>query len=294
MNELAQLLINGFATGSILAMAAVGASLVFGVLRIGNFAHGDYLTLGAYTALFANVGLDLPLPLAALFAVGGVALFAGVMEIGLFRPMRGKGMASVFIVTIGLALLMRHVLYLVAGSRPQQYVLDQAQVFIFGPVRISPGQMIVIVTALIVIPLVGLFLARSRVGKSMRAVADNPDLAAVSGINRSRIAIYTWALAGGLAGLAGMLLALLQGSFDPEMGWASLFVIFTAVILGGIGSAYGALVGGLVLGLTIDIATWSALAGGLDPRFRPVLAFGLLIGLLLFRPQGVFGRARLR
>ena len=140
---------------------------------------------------------------------------------------------------------------------------------------------------------VGLLLSRTRVGKSMRALANEPELAAVSGINTDRVAVYTWALAGGLAGLAGILFGLLQGTFNPELGWAVLFLIFTAVILGGIGSAYGALIGGLVVGLLMELSTWSGLLGGLDPRFKPVVAFVTLILLLLYRPQGIFGKARL-
>jgi neutral amino acid transport system permease protein len=297
MSELAQLIVNGTATGSIIALAAVGASLVFGVLRVGNFAHGDYVTLGAYAGIAVTLLAPtwLPLPLAGAAAIVVTAAFAVAMEFVLFRPMRGKGSASVFIVTIGLALVLRQTIYLLAGSKTYQYPLDQTQVFDLGLVRLSPGQAVVVVTALITIPLVGAFLSRSRTGKSMRAVSDNAELAAVSGIAIDRIAIYTWMLAGGLAGLAGVLLALLQGSFDPEMGWSILFLIFTAVILGGIGSPYGALVGGLALGLMMDLATWSALpGGGLETRYKPVLAFAFLIVLLLVRPQGVFGRARLR
>jgi branched-subunit amino acid ABC-type transport system permease component len=295
VNELAQLVVNGVATGSIIAIAAVGASLVFGVLRIGNFAHGDYLTLGAYAGVTVTLTLGLALPIALLVGMAVTAIFAVLMEFLIFRPMRGKGSASVFIVTIGLALVLRHVIYLLAGSKSYQYPLDQTQVFDLGIVRLSPGQLVVIVGAAITIPLVSAFLSRSRTGKSMRAVSDNADLAAVSGIAIDRIAVYTWALAGLLAGLAGVLLALLQGSFDPEMGWSILFLIFTAVILGGIGSPYGALVGGLALGLVMDLATWSALpGGGLETRYKPVLAFAFLIVLLLVRPQGVFGRARLR
>jgi neutral amino acid transport system permease protein len=295
MAELAQLIANGIATGSIIALAAVGASLVFGVLRIGNFAHGDYVTLGAYVGVTFVLTLGLALPLAALAAIAGTALFAVAMEFILFRRLRGKGSGSVFIVTIGLALTMRHVLYLLAGSKTYQFPIDQTAVYDLGVVRLSPGQVIVIVVAAITIPLLSAFLSRSRTGKSMRAVSDNADLAAVSGIAIDRIAVYTWALAGGLAGLSGVLLAILQGSFDPEMGWSVLFLVFTAVILGGIGSPYGALVGGLALGLIMDLATWSALpGGGLETRFRPILAFAFLITLLLVRPQGVFGRARLR
>jgi neutral amino acid transport system permease protein len=293
MDNLAQLIVNGLVTGAIIAMGAVGATLINGVLRIGNFAHGDYLTLGAYAALLANVAYAQNLVVAAVVAIVGTAFFAILMEFILFRPMRGKGSASMFIVTIGLALVVRHLIYLLSGSATQQYAVDQYAVFVVGPVRFSPGALVATIAALITIPLVGLLLARTRIGKSMRALSNDPELAAVSGIDTDRIAVWTWALAGGLAGLAGILLALLQGTFNPELGWSVLFLIFTAVILGGIGSAYGALVGGLVLGLIMEISTWSGLLGGLDPRFKPVVAFVGLILLLLYRPQGIFGKARL-
>ena len=140
--------------------------------------------------------------------------------------------------------------------------------------------------AVVVAPLVALFLARTRLGKQMRAVADNRDLASVSGIDVERIGVYVWILAGGLAGLAGVMLGLSQGVFDPNMGLGPLFLIFTAVVLGGIGSAYGALVAGLVLGLAMELSTWDVLFGGLDSKYKPVLAFVVLILLLLYRPQG--------
>ena len=251
------------------------------------------MTLGAYLAVAVNVWFSQNILIAAAVAVIGVGLFSVALESILFRPMRGTGSASIFIITIGLALVMRYAIYLMAGANTQQYGVNQYDVYDLGIVRLSPGQVIVTVTSLVVVPLVGLFLARTRVGKSMRAIADNADLAAVSGIDPDRIAIYTWAIAGALAGLAGVLLGLLQGTFTPELGWNALFLIFTAIILGGIGSAYGALVGGLVLGLVMEVSTWSALAGGLDPRYKPVVAFILLIALLLYRPQGFFGKVRL-
>ena len=188
---------------------------------------------------------------------------------------------------------MRHVIYLQYGSATQQYDIDQFAVVVVGSVRFSPGAMVATVAALVTIqePHLSHILHQGR--QPMRALANEPELAAVSGINTDRIAVYTWALAGGLAGLAGILLGLLQGTFNPELGWTFLFLIFTAVILGGIGSAYGALLGGLALGLLMEISTWSGLAGGLDPRFKPVVAFAALILLLLYRPQGLFGKARL-
>jgi neutral amino acid transport system permease protein len=293
MDNLAQLIVNGLVEGAIIAMGAVGATLVYGVLKIGNFAHGDYLTLGAYIAVFVNIGLSQNMLVAAVAAVVGTSAFAVALEFTLFRPTRGKGSASLFIITIGLALTLRYAIYLAFGAQTQQYAIDQYAVYDLGVVRLSPGQLISTVASLVTVPLIGLYLARTRAGKSMRAVADNAELAAVSGIDIDRVAVNTWAMTGALAGLAGLLLALLQGTFNPELGWNILFLIFTAIILGSIGSAYGALVGGLLVGLLMELSTWSGFAGGLDPRYKPVVAFVLLIGLLLYRPQGFFGKVRL-
>jgi branched-subunit amino acid ABC-type transport system permease component len=291
MARLAQLFVNGLVTGSILALAGVGATLIFGIQRIANFAHGDFLTIGAYAA-FVNVVLGQNLLVAALGAMGAVALFGVAAHFGLFRPLRGRGTVAIALVSVGLGLLIRNVIFIVAGSQTRQFNVNQSEVITVGVVRLSPGQAVAVAVAVVVSPLVALFLARTRVGKQMRAVADNRDLASVSGIDVERIGVYVWILAGGLAGLAGVMLGLSQGTFDPNMGLGPLFLIFTAVVLGGIGSAYGALVAGLVLGLAMELSTWDALFGGLDSKYKPVLAFVVLILLLLYRPQGLFGQAR--
>lgn len=290
--RLAQLLVNGVITGSILALAAVGATLIFGIQRIANFAHGDFLTIGAYVAFFVNVALGMSLFLAAFSAMLAVALFGVAAHFGLFRPLRGRGTVAVALVSVGLGLLIRNVIFIVAGSQIRQYTVDQSAVITVGAVRLSPGQGAAVLAALVVAPLTALFLARTRLGKQMRAVADNRDLAAISGIDVERIGVAVWVLAGGLAGLAGVMLGLSQGVFDPNMGLGPLFLIFTAVVLGGIGSAYGALVAGLALGLAMELSTWDALFGGLEAKYKPVLAFVVLILLLLYRPQGLFGQAR--
>jgi branched-subunit amino acid ABC-type transport system permease component len=290
--RLAQLLVNGVITGSILALAAVGATLIFGIQRIANFAHGDFLTIGAYVAFFVNVALGQNLLVAALSAMAAVALFGVAAHFALFRPLRGRGTVAIALVSVGLGLLIRNVIFIVAGSQTRQFAVDQSAVITVGGVRLSPGQAAAAATALVVSPLVALFLARTRLGKQMRAVADNRDLASVAGIDVERIGVAVWVLAGGLAGLAGVMLGLSQGVFDPNMGLGPLFLIFTAVVLGGIGSAYGALVAGLVLGLAMELSTWDVLFGGLDAKYKPVLAFVVLILLLLYRPQGLFGQAR--
>ena len=294
MSELAQLVANGLVTGSILAIGAVGVSLVYGVLRIVNFAHGDYLVFGAYVALAVNVGWGGNMVLAALAAVAATAGLAAVLEFSLWRPLRrkGAGLFSFFIAAIGLALVLRHAVFLVGEAQPRRYDVDVFQVYELGPVRLSQSQLITIGIASGAIVLVGLMLARTGLGKAMRALADNRALAAVAGIDVDRTVVLTWVLAGGLAGIAGLLQALILNAFTPNFGFALLLPIFAAVVLGGIGSAYGALVGGLVLGLVMEVSTWDALAGGAPSVYKPVVAFGVLILVLLLRPQGVFGKAR--
>jgi branched-subunit amino acid ABC-type transport system permease component len=290
--QFAQLLVNGLITGSILALTGVGASLVFGIQRIANFAHGDYLTIGAYAAFVANIVFHQNLVVSAAVGLLATAGFALIAHFALLRPLRGRGTIAISLITVGLGLVIRDGIFLVAGSQVRVYGVSQSEVITFGFVRLSPGQTVAVAVALVVAPLTTLFLAKTRLGKSMRAVADNRDLAAVSGIDVERMAVYVWILAGGLAGLGGVMLALVQGPFDPNLGLAPLFLIFTTVVLGGIGSAFGALTAGLALGLVMELATWSGWLGGIEPKYKPILAFIVLILLLLYRPQGLFGRAR--
>jgi len=290
--QLAQLIVNGAITGAILALTGVGATLVFGIQRIANFAQGEYLTFAAYVGFFLNVDAGQSLAAATVGAVAATALLALALHFAVLRPLRGRGLVATSLITVGLGLMLRDVVFMIAGPNIRQLRIDQANVFDLKLVRISPGQLAAIAMTLIVAPAVAYFLARTTIGKSMRAVADNRDLAAVSGVNVDRIGAYVWLLAGALAGVGGVMFAAVQGTFDPNLGFQVLFLIFTTVVLGGIGSAYGALAAGFVLGLAMELSTWTGFAGGLEPRFKPVLAFVTLIALLLYRPQGLFGKAR--
>ena len=294
MTELLQLLANGLVTGSIIALGAIGLSLVYGILRIVNFAHGDYLTFGAFMAFAANVTWGVPIAAAVLFAMAATALMGVSLEFTLWRPMRRKraGIISLFITSIGLALVIRHALLRGWGAQPRRLDVDVFQVYDLGPIRLSRSQLVVIVVAFTTILLVGLALAHTRLGKAMRALADNADLASVAGVDIDRVTAYTWIVGSALAGLAGVLQGLVQNSFNPNMGFSLLLPIFAAVLLGGIGSAYGALAGGLALGVAMELSTWDALIGGVDPVWKPVVAFALLILVLMLRPQGVLGKAR--
>jgi neutral amino acid transport system permease protein len=289
---LAQLFVNGIITGTILALTGVGVTLVFGIQRVANFAHGEYLTFGAYVGLLVNTALGQNLVVATLAAVAGTAALAVALHFAVLKPLAGRGLVATSLITVGLGLMLRDVVFMVAGPRIRKLDIDQTAVFDLGLVRISPGQAIAIAITLFTAPAVAWFLARTTAGKSMRAVADNRDLAAVSGIDVERMGTYVWLLAGALAGIGGIMFAVVQGTFDPNLGFQVLFLIFTTVVLGGIGSAYGALVGGFILGLAMELSTWHGFFGGLEARFKPVLAFVALIALLLYRPQGLFGKAR--
>jgi neutral amino acid transport system permease protein len=292
LQHLAQLTVNGIITGTILALTGVGVTLVFGIQRIANFAYGEYLTFGAYVALVVNTGLGLNLFIAAIAAVLATAGLAVLLHLVVLKPLAGRGLVATSLITVGLGLMVRDVVFLIAGPRIRKLSIDQTAVFDLGLVRISPGQAVAVAITLITVPAVAYFLARTTIGKEMRAVADNRDLAAVSGIDVERMGTLVWTLAGALAGIGGIMFAVVQGTVDPNIGAQVLFMIFTTAVLGGIGSAYGALAGGYVLGLVMELSTWEGLFGGLEARFKPVLAFVALILLLLYRPQGLFGKAR--
>ncbi len=290
--QFVQLMVNGLITGTVLALTGVGATLVFGIQRIANFAHGELLTFGAFAGLLLNVALGQNIVVSALGAMLATAALALALHLCVLHPLRARGLVATSLITVGLGLMLRDVVFLAAGSEMHAYRIDQSAVYDLGIVRISPGQTIAIALAIVVTPALTLMLARTPLGKSMRATADNRDLAAVAGIDVDRIGRQVWLLAGALAGLGGVMTAVVQGVFDPNLGYQILFLIFTTVVLGGIGSAYGALAGGIALGLVMELSTWSGFAGGMDAKYKPVLAFVALIVLLLWRPQGLFGRAR--
>jgi branched-chain amino acid transport system permease protein len=289
-----QLLANGIVTGSVIAIGAVGVTLIYGILRLVNFAYGDFMAFGALTAYAFNGPLGLGMLASTLLAMLATAVLSLGLDFVLWRPLRARraGFMSLFLASIGLALVLRQALLLAYGPQPQTFRVDQYSVYVIGSVRLSQPQLITIIAATVAIGAVGAFLSRSTIGRTMRALADDRALAAIAGIDIGRVIGYTWILSGLLAGLAGVLAGLIQTSFDPNFGFTLLLPIFAAVVLGGIGSAYGALAGGLALGIAMELSTWPTLRGGVDPVYKPVVAFTVLIVALMVRPQGLFGRAR--
>jgi branched-subunit amino acid ABC-type transport system permease component len=290
-----QLVANGLVTGSVLAVGAAGVSVVYAILRLVNFAYGDFMAFGALIAYWFQGPLHSSMVVATLLAMLATAILSVALDVVLWRPLRARraGFMSLFLASIGLALVLRQALLLVAGPQPRFYDVNPYRVFVIGSVRLAESQVIAIASAAGAIVLVGLFLSRTTAGRVMRAMADDRSLAAVSGIPVSRVIGLTWIVSGLLAGLAGVLAGLVEYSFDPNFGFQLLLPIFAAVVLGGIGSVYGALLGGLVLGVAMELSTWSGFAGGVNPTYKPVVAFVVLTLALLVRPQGLFGRARL-
>jgi neutral amino acid transport system permease protein len=289
-----QLLANGLVTGSVIAIGAVGVSVVYGILRLVNFAYGDLMAFGALIAYGCNGPWGLGMVPSTLIAMAATAALSVGLDLVLWRPLRARraGFMSLFLASIGLALVLRQSLLLAAGPQPRSYRVDPFKVYVLGSVRLSQAQVITIAVATGTILLLGVFLARTTLGQTMRALADDRALAAIAGVNVGRAITVTWILSGLLAGIAGVLSGLVESSFDPNFGFHLLLPIFAAVVLGGIGSAYGALAGGLALGLAMELSTWTTLFGGVNPVYKPVVAFVLLAAALLVRPQGLFGRAR--
>ena len=341
-----QLSAAGLLFGLVIAVSAIGLSLIFGTTQIINFSHGDMVTFGAMMALlfstgaagmgnsllaiFAglgaaillgafmegrlgrtllivlqwtsvfggialatllgvlgdDVGWRVPLWAAAAIAVVMGAVLGGSMERYLWRPLRKRNVALIqmFIVSIGVALVLRHVLLVLFGASRTRYAGYQVQELVhIGPVSMPPRDLVIIGVAIVVLVLVACLLQFTRIGKAMRAVSDNRDLAESSGIDVDRVTMYVWLLGGGLASLGGVLFGLNQ-VVDYEMGFRLLLLMFAAVILGGLGTAYGAMVGGIAVGLVAMLSTlW------FPAQLMNAWALALMILMLLVRPQGLLG-----
>ena len=279
--------LNGIKFGLIIGITSVGLSLIFGTTGLVNFAHGDLVTVGAFLAYLFNVVVGLPLLIAAPIAVVGGALISGALDRGIWRPLRKRqtGLIAMLVVSIGLAFVLRHIVLLFFGGARLAYADYSLQSAMrFGLIRIQPVELWVMGLSIAILVGVGLMLTRTKLGKSMRAVADNRDLAESSGIDVQRVILAVWILGGGLTAIGGVFFGVIE-SVDYLMGFRLLLLMFAGVILGGLGSAYGAMIGGLVVGLVSELSTvW------FSSQIKYVWALLVLILILLVRPQGILGR----
>lgn len=280
--------VNGLNFGLMLALAAIGLSLVFGTTGLSNFAHGEMVTFGAIAALFLSVGTGWSVWIAIPLAIILSGLFGLAMDAGIWRPLRRKGLGIVqlMIVSIGLSLALRYVFQIFIGGGTQQLPGASSDIIPgLGAVRISVTDVTSMAISIIVIGAFAWWLTRTRLGRATRAVSDNPSLAAASGIDVDNVVRIVWVLASALAGLAGVLWAYFRPGIRWDMGTGILLLMFAAVVLGGLGTAFGALIGSIVVGLLVEVSTlW------IPSDMKYVGALVVLIVILLFRPQGILGR----
>lgn len=288
MDQLVERLMNGINFGLLLGLASIGLSLVYGTTGLTNFAHSEAVTLGAIIAIVFGVflGWSMWIVLPLVLILGALAGWA--MDAGVWAPLRRKGISVVplMIVSIGLAFAIRYTFaFFFGGGTYQLPGAAPVKMQIVGPIRLSWIDIMSMSVSLVLLILFALWLTRSRIGKATRAISDNPALAAVSGINVERVVRIVWMLSTSLAAIAGVLWAYFRPGMRWDMGMQILLLIFAAVILGGLGTAFGTMVGAIITGLLVEVSTlW------LPSDLKYVGALVVLIVILLVRPQGLLGR----
>jgi branched-subunit amino acid ABC-type transport system permease component len=274
----------GFVTSAVIALAAVGLALQVGVTNFVNFAYGDYMTFGAYVAYSADI-VGAPFVVAALVGAGATGLLGVASNLAVFKQFirRRARLVTLLIVTVGLSLAVQNVVIMVWGPGPKRYSLPAFSAMYLGPFVLTPVDLGIMSTAAVLLVALHLMLQYTKFGKALRATSNNPDLALACGINTWRLANWVWLISGCLAGLAGIGLTLELGVLQPTNGFNELFLIFAAIILGGIGRPYGAMLGALVIGLTTEVAGAYVASG-----YNTAISFAVLVAVLLMRPQGIF------
>jgi branched-chain amino acid transport system permease protein len=295
MSEFLQQLVNGVTWGSVYALIALGYTMVYGILRLINFAHGDIYMLGAFMGLYATRWFGAaqdPNPLKALLVlVTSMAICAliGVMiERFAYKPVRRSPRLSALITAIGVSLLLENGGLLLFGADPKFFpqIIPARNLALGAGVTISNQQLIVIVVSVTLMVLLRVLVLHTRVGKAMQAVSHSHTAASLMGISVDRIITFTFLIGSALAAAAGVLVALQSPKIEPLMGIMPGLKAFVAAVLGGIGNIPGAVIGGLVMGIAEVMVT-----GYLSPTWRDAIAFVLLIVILLVRPAGIFGKA---
>jgi len=280
-----QLIVNGIVLGSIIALAAIGLTMVYGVLNFANFSHADFMTFGAYIAFVLNVALGLNIILSFFIAVAIAGALGVLLDFLVWKPMRRKNadLVSLIIISIGLSLIVRNAIIFIWGGSTRNFDLPVQRGIEMLGVTITHNQLIGVGTAILFMVMVHFFLKKTKLGKAMRAISDDINLARISGIDSDKVIMWMWFIGIGLAGVAGILYGL-ETTIRPNMGWFLILPMFAAVILGGIGNPYGAMVGGMVIGLSQELSMLI-----LPSEYKMGVSLGIMILVLLFKPRGLFG-----
>jgi branched-subunit amino acid ABC-type transport system permease component len=288
METLLQAIGFGFVTASIVSLSAVSISIQYSVSGVPNFAHGELLTIAAYIGVSMQTIVDgfwLP-ALAGLLVAAGLAI---AMQAGVLQPFirRNVSQTVLLVVSVSLGLLIQNLIVLTWGPTNQKLQVSQGATHDVGPFLFTTSSLVIIAVGAVALVSLHLLLQYTRFGKALRAVADNRSLAGVTGIDPGRVTALSFAIAGVLAGIAGVSLASAGGGFGPTLGFQFLLVTFAAAIIGGIGKVYGAMLGGLIIGIVTEV-------GGayVNASYKQVFALTILAAVLLFRPQGLFTTLR--
>ena len=279
-----QLVVNGIIAGSIYAMFAVGLTMESGDFRFINFSHGELITWGAYLCLaFASPPLSLPLHAAAVPAIALTVCIGMAQDWLIYRPLRQRNPITVLIASIGLSFFLRNGIRLFWGSDLRTYPLPLSQGFLFQGIYITLPQVLMVIFAVIFLGGLYILLTRTLIGKSLRAVSDNMELSGIMGINQTQVTVTVWVLASAFAASGGILLAT-DTSLDPMMGMGNMLKDFAAVLVGGAGNVWGALAGGLFIGIAENVSV-----AVISPDYKDFISFAVIFVILLVKPTGLFG-----
>ncbi len=294
--EFVQHLINGFSLGAIYALIALGYTMVFGILQLINFAHGEVFMLGAFAGMyfsrFFNLGAHpsfWALIATLFFSMATCGVVGFIIEKFAYRPLRKSPRINVLITAVGVSLFLQFSGQLLFGSDPKFFpqIIEAGHGFSFGEIRVNTMQVVVMVISLVLMAILQTIIFKTRLGRAMRAVSFNHDNASLMGIPTDKVISYTFMLGSSLAGAAGVLFGLIYPKIEPLMGSLPGLKAFVAAVLGGVGNVAGAVVGAITLGLAEEF-----LVGYVTPTFKDALAFAILILILLFKPTGLFGIRR--
>jgi branched-chain amino acid transport system permease protein len=297
MTEFIQQLFNGLSLGSIYALIALGYTMIYGILRFINFAHGDVFMIGAFAGYYLGIlfsfssgGGTSTLPLAILILIGSMAicsLLGFTIEKLAYKPLRGSPKLTILITAIGVSLFLEYTGQLVFGADPKSFpsLLENRPLVNLSGAVIGSNPLVVLITAGVLMYVLRLVVLKTKIGTAMRAVSFNPTAASLMGININSVISFTFIMGSSLAGAAGILYGLNYPSIDPLMGILPGLKAFVAAVLGGIGNIPGAAIGGMIIGLLETFVT-----GYVSPTYRDAIAFGILILILLFKPTGLLGK----
>ena len=286
MQQFVQQMINGISLGSIYALIALGYTMIYGIIKLINFAHGDIYMLGAYIGLLATTYLHVGFLPAIIIAMLGAGLAGIVIERVAYRPMRNAPRIAILITAIGVSFFLEYTTMLVASPQPRTFpAIFAATIYHLGPIVVNSQQILILVSALVLMVALTYIVNKTKAGKAMRAVSFDADAAKLMGINVDKIISLTFALGSALAAAGGVLVGIYYNSIDPLMGMMPGMKAFIAAVLGGIGIIPGAMAGGLILGVVEALVS-----GFISSTFRDAAAYAILIVILLYKPAGLMGK----